>query len=321
MRLLCPFCQKPITVPDSEAGNRVPCPECNEHFIAPLLSTPSPSEIYSPQRQSAASSSTPVPETYASSQPYDHADAAETRLRQQPPPSPESELSDYRKIVSIPFKHDVMRWIAPAAMTLVFFLTMLPWDGMYLAGNSAYTQNAWQCAFGSVSYDPVAEQLMQFSAELDKRVHASLWLVPYLMLLFPALVLAWAGPIVEVSKTKLPPGLEPYWKFQPLILAGALGVMFLFLLAQCISGFGIQQGVDQYVEEMYKERRGYAKTPEQNQTLEMEIDSKRGSLRVKTTPWLRLAILFHLVGTLAAVAEYGLAWRGTKPPPRVAAMW
>ena len=323
MRLLCPFCQKPITVPDSEAGKRVPCPECSEHFIAPLLSTPSPSEIYSPARQAGASSSAPVPETYAPSQSYDHSDAVETRIRQElpPSPSPESELSGYRKIFSIPFKHDVMRWIAPAALTLVFFLTMLPWNGIYLAGNAAYTQNAWQCAFGSVSYDSVGEQLMQFNAELDRRVHANLWLVPYLMLLFPALVLAWAGPIVEVAKVKLPPGLEPYWKFQPLILAGVLGVMFLFLLAQCLTGFGIQQGVDQYVEEMFKERRGYAKTPEQIQTLEMEIDSKRGSLRVKTTPWLRLAILFHLVGTLAAASEYGLAWRGTKPPPRVAAMW
>ena len=39
MRLLCPFCQKPISVPDSEAGKRVACPECQEHFIAPLLAT------------------------------------------------------------------------------------------------------------------------------------------------------------------------------------------------------------------------------------------------------------------------------------------
>src|SRR5262245_50127526 len=162
---------------------------------------------------------------------------------------------------------------------------------------------------------------MEFSAELDKRVHANLWLVPYLMLLFPALILAWAGPIVEVAKVKLPPGLEPYWKFQPLILAGVLGVMFLFLLAQWASGFGIQQGVDQYLEDVFKDKRAIAKTPEQIQSLEMEIDTKRGGFRAKTTPWGRLAILFHLVGTLAAAAEYGLFIRGTKPPPRAAAMW
>src|SRR5262245_40904578 len=110
MRLLCPFCQKPITVPDSEAGKRVPCPECNEHFIAPLLSTPSPSEIYSPARQAGTYPNAPAPETYVTPPPYEHAETAEPRERREPAPSPESQLADYRKIVSVPFKHDVIRW-------------------------------------------------------------------------------------------------------------------------------------------------------------------------------------------------------------------
>ena len=36
MDFLCPNCQKAITVPDSEAGKAVNCPECNQQFAAPL---------------------------------------------------------------------------------------------------------------------------------------------------------------------------------------------------------------------------------------------------------------------------------------------
>ena len=48
---------------------------------------------------------------------------------------------------------------------------------------------------------------------------------------------------------------------------------------------------------------------------------KKGEYHVKTTTWLRLALLMHLLATAAVLAEAGLVLRGTKPPPRLAAMW
>ena len=37
MRLICPNCQKPVTVPDSDAGKSTKCPECGQSFPAPEL--------------------------------------------------------------------------------------------------------------------------------------------------------------------------------------------------------------------------------------------------------------------------------------------
>jgi hypothetical protein len=318
MRLLCPFCQKPITVPDSEAGKTVNCPECREQFAAPQLFTPAPTAYEQPQRPAWAPTTPPVPETYVSREP-----AAEPTEIRTPPglPSRGLNLSDFRKVVSVPLKPEVVRWITPAAVTLVFFLTFVPWNGLYPGGYPAYTQSAWQCLFGAFSHDPAAEQVMQFSTELEKHTHSNLWLLLYLFLLFPALVLAVAGPIIELGRMKLPPAIEPYWKYRPLALGGVLLFMFLLLLLQCATGFGLQRAVDEYAEEKYATQTAAAKTPEQKQTVEMMIDGEKGSKRVKTTSWLRLAIFFHLIAILAAAAEAGLALRGHKPPPRVAAMW
>ena len=318
MRLLCPYCQKPITVADSEAGKTVNCPECREQFAAPQLFTPPPTPYEAPGRPGWAPSPPPMPETHREAperpEPMESRDLPEL-------PTPDRELSGYRKIRSVPMKPEVIRWIPPAAMTLVFLLTLFPWDGLFPGGNSAYTQNAWQCLFGSVSYDPVAERLMGFQSKLEERVHSNLWLLPYLFLLVPALVLAWAGPIVEVAKIKIPPNIEPYWKYRSAALAALLFFMFLLLLLQCATGFGIQRGVEQYIDDQFTLEKASAKTPEEIQTLEMKMDGIRGSMRVRTTTALRLAIFFHLIAALAALGELGLALRGDKSPPRVAAMW
>jgi len=318
MRLLCPYCQKPITVADSEAGKTVNCPECREQFAAPQLFTPPPTPYEAPGRPAWAPSPPPMPETHR--EPADRPEPMESRDLPELP-TPDRELSGYRKMYSIPMRADVIRWIPPGAMTLVFLLTLFPWNGMYPGGTSAYTQSAWQCLFGAFSSDPVAERLMQFTPILEERVHSNLWLLPYLLLLIPALALAWAGPIVEVLKVKLPPNIEPYWKYRSAALGALLFFMFLLLLAQCLTGFGIQKAVEQYIDEQVTLEKASAKTPEEIQTLEMKMDGKRGSMRVRTTTALRLAIFLHLIAALAALGELGLALRGDKPPPRVAAMW
>jgi hypothetical protein len=157
--------------------------------------------------------------------------------------------------------------------------------------------------------------------DLQERVHSSLWILPYLLLLFPALAIAWAGPDVELAKVKLPPADEPYWRYRPAALAGLLLLMFLFLLAQTATGFGIQKAIDRKVEDTYSTEKLAATTPEKEQAWQMKVDMAKGGYRARTTPWQRLAVLFHLVATLAAAGEAGLALRGTKPPPRVAALW
>jgi hypothetical protein len=312
MRLLCPFCQKAITVPDSEAGKAVNCPECGQQFAAPQLYTPAPSAGTGAK---PAGSPPPVPETYVTDRPADV-----THLPGQA--RVDQELAGYERIASAPLERRWVRWVPPAALTLVFVLTFFSWDGMYPGGYPAYTQNAWQCLFGSVSNDPVAEEEFKQKEDLDSRVHSNWWLVFFFLFLFLALVVAWAGPVVELAKINLPDEVQKAWKFRPVILAALTLAAFMFLLAQWASGFGLQRAVYEGIESKFAPMKAAAKTPEAEQRYEMNVAMAKAGSVVKTTPWLRLAVLILLVGAAAAVAEVGLMLRAAhKPPPQAALMW
>jgi hypothetical protein len=312
MRLLCPFCQKPITVNDSEAGKAVNCPECGQQFAAPQMFTPSPPTHYGDR----AGAQPVVPETHV---PDSNDRIAPTDLPDFP--LPDQQLSGYRKTISLPFDARVVGLVPAVAVFLVFLLTFFSWNGLYPGGYPAYTQSAWQSLAGGLSFDEVAEAELRLKDTLEQKVKTNWWLIPYLLLLFPALVLAAAGPVVDLAKIKLPPAIEPYWQYRPAALAALLTVMFLFLLAQWASGFGLQQAIHEKVESDLAVAKEQANTPEKRQVYEMKVAMEAGKYHPKSTNWVRLAAIFHLIATAAAAAELGLALRGKKPPPRVAAMW
>ncbi|HEX3148951.1 MAG TPA: hypothetical protein VHR66_12790 [Gemmataceae bacterium] len=324
MRLLCPFCQKPITIADSEAGNYVPCPECQKQFAAPQLYTPAPAPLpeLAPTRIAPAEpppltppTPAPVPETYFKETPT----TSTTDLPHLPPP--DREMSGYEHMASVPLDPRVIRIIPAAAIFLALILTVFPWNGLYPAGYSAYTQSAWGCLFAGLSYDDVSEDQMKMKDDLKKDLHSSWFLLPYLVLLFPTLLLAVAGPVVDLAKIKLPPSIEKLWQFRPALLGVLTILTLLFLLAQWARGFGLQRAIDDKITEEFKEKMAQANTPEKIQSVEMLADKLKGQFHVKSTPWLRLAVLMHLLAAGAVVTEAGLMLRGKKKPPRVGVMW
>jgi hypothetical protein len=313
MRLLCPFCQKAITVPDSEAGKAVNCPECNQQFAAPQLYTPAPS--FEPPAPTP-----PVPETYLGTTPPDRTTQLEPPDLPRLPPV-DRELSGYDRMVSVPLEPKVIRCIPPVALFLAFILTFFAWNGLYPAGYAAYTQNAWQGVLGWVSRDAVADYEMKIGDDLENRVRTSWWLVPYVLFLFPTLVLAVVGPVVDLAKIKVPESIQRVWQFRPLALGILTIVTLLFLLAQWASGFGLQNAVYTKIEDDFAERKAQVKTPEQRQVWEMNVAAVKGAYNVRLTPWVRLSMLLHVLAALAVVAEAGLMLRGNKPPPRLGVMW
>jgi hypothetical protein len=328
MRLLCPFCQKAITVPDTEAGKAVNCPECGQQFAAPQLYTPAPAPLSElpPLPSEKRDGYSPVPETYVGKGEPTH----RVDLDLPDVPAPDRELSGYSHIASLPLEPHVLRWIPAAALFLTFVLTVFPWNGCFPAGYSAFTQNAWGAATGVMSHDDVAYEELRVGDSktgdkvgdvLDKRLHMNLWLFPYLLLIFPTLLLAVAGPVVDMGKVKLPPEVQRYWQYRPVVLGVLATLLLLLLLAQWASGFGLQRAVNEWAEAEFAESKATATTPEKLQVWEMQVAMLKGKFHVKTTPWLRLAVLFHLLAAAAVLAEAGLMMRGTKPPPRVAAMW
>jgi hypothetical protein len=312
MRLLCPFCQKAITVPDTEAGKAVHCPECGEQFAAPQLYSMAPAPAAESRPAPTADRSAPqdpVPETYVSPPDLPHV------------PAVDRELSGYGRVRSIPLDPRVIRWIPAGALFLAFVLTLLPWNGLFPGGHPAYTQSAWGGLTGSLSYDDVAEDELKLRDDLRNRLHTSWFLFPYLFLLLPTLALAVAGPVVDLAKIKLPAGLEQAWHFRPALLGVLCVVTLVFLLAQWASGFGLQRAVNDKIEADYADTKAAANTPEKLQRWEMRVSAAKGGYHVRTTPWLRLTVLLHLLAAAAVATEAGLMLRGKKPPPRLAAMW
>lgn len=328
MRLLCPFCQKAITVPDSEAGKAVNCPECGQQFAAPQLYAPPPSPLSElaplppDKRVGQPPVLPPVPETYV----HDRDGTDTPGLDLPRVPAPDREMSGYDHVRSVPLDPRVLRWIPAGALFLAFVLTFFPWDGLFPAGYSAFTQTPWGAAVAGMSRDPVADDALRVGEAklgdiLDKKLHMNFWMFPYLLLLLPTLALAIAGPVVDIAKVKVPPSLEPLWRYRPLVLGILATLLLLFLLAQWAGGFGLQRAVNDWIESEYADTKAAANTPEKLQRWEMQVAMKKGEYHVKTTPWLRLTLLLHLLAAGAVLAEAGLMLRGTEPPPRLAAMW
>jgi hypothetical protein len=318
MRLLCPFCQKAIAVPDTEAGKAVDCPECGERFAAPQLYTPAPAPLAAPTPPAPEKPATPpaVPETYV------HEGPTEPKPAELPEvPKPDRELSGFAHMASFPIDPRIVRWIPAGALFLALVLTIFPWDGLYPGGYGAYTQTGWGAAFAGMSKDDVADDELRLSDELDRRLKTNWWLIPYLLLLLPTLVLAVAGPVVDLARWKLPPQVESIWQFRPVLLAVLAIVTLLFLMAQWASGLGLQTAVNGMIEDQYKDARAAANTPEKVQRVDMRAAMKKGEYHVRTTPWLRLSVLLHLLAAAAVAGEAGLMLRGKKPPPRVGVMW
>ncbi|HVK14952.1 MAG TPA: hypothetical protein VM597_39805 [Gemmataceae bacterium] len=319
MRLLCPHCQESLTVPDSEGGKTVHCTYCGKPFSAPLpYEASSPALAAEPLPPASPKADTvPAPFAPKSGQMPSLADGWDTPA----PPRPAPELAGYANVRSVPLDPAVVRWIAPVALFVAFVLTFFSWNGLFPGGHAAYTQSAWGCLTGGFYADPVAEEDLKLTEELGKRTPSNLWLLPYLMLVIPTLVLAWAGPVVGMMNLKLPAPVENLWQYRPAALGGLAIVLLLFLSAQWASGFGLQRAIKEKAEVVVADERAAANTPEKVQKVEMKEAMHRAQFSARTTVWLRLAFLMHLLAALAVVAETGLTLRGNKPAPRLAAMW
>ena len=125
----------------------------------------------------------------------------------------------------------------------------------------------------------------------------------------------------HTAKVKLPANVEQLWHFRPALLGVLCVVTLLFLMAQWASGFGLQRAIQSKIEADFAESKAAANTPEKLQRWEMRVDAAKGYYHVRTTAWLRLAVLLHLLAAASVAIEAGLTFRGNKPLPRLAAMW
>jgi hypothetical protein len=351
MNLLCPHCQKMVTVPDQNAGQSMNCPDCGKAFQVPVLprapaqqSVPSelPADIpLSPLPPSPQLQTAPMPEneggaTYnvivepprpsTSPPPSRREQVASSasgkpsaqQLGTPPPPPP----ADYQKHHVFQLRPNILPWVTAVSLGLIFLLWFFPWVGAYPGGYAVYTQNAFQIMVGTHSTDPVGEKVLKEEEGLRENVSAKLLL---LLLYFPAalvaLALAVAGLVFGTDQSRLLPALQQIWPYR-LAISGALAALALFLLfLHAWLGFGLEDAAAKVADAKLAQKRSAATTPEENKKVEIERGRILGEFELERTFWYRLAFLCHLVAIIAVGLQIWLERRPGQPLPQLQVQW
>src|SRR5579859_3036070 len=103
MNLLCPNCQKMLTVPDQYSGQTMKCPQCTGTFTVPGAPMP-------------GFESAPVTSRFPSPGPGFAPDNAAT-----------SPAAGHQHAFSMSLRLGYLNFLAPVALVVVFILMFLPW--------------------------------------------------------------------------------------------------------------------------------------------------------------------------------------------------
>lgn len=325
MNLLCPNCQKMLTVPDEFAGQMMKCPLCSGTFTVPGLpgaappsspSTGPETDVYSIRHEPSPPSS-PPPLSF--SPPPPPPPLPETATTLTPAPKPSLTHTDYQHSLSGALNPHVLPWIAPLCLLLVFFLQFVDWDGIYPGGVPAVTGNAWYAAFGTYTVDGDLKNLVHFGEDDKLKPGVSILTIFYLILFFPALLVTIASVVLPMLQIKLPAQVERLMPWRWGIVAAANLLVFLFLALQLLLGFSLDSRYRDWVDKETKSTESNPTTQEKK-----TADARRGELleRLRHTFWLRLVVLLHLIAIISSALMFWIDRRGViRPLPKWELKW
>jgi len=292
MNILCPNCQKMLSIADQYAGQLMKCPLCTDNFTAPLLSAQMGVGAGAAKFASASSSG----ETTASGPPatgtediFKFAGAPAPNAAVPPvandtgagkaassdaasPPSPEIVAGPalpvgYLHTRTIWISPRVVPWIAPAALLLVFILSLFTWVRFYDGKGVPQAPSAWGLAFGE---------------------NSNLFLSFYLLFFLASFAVATAAVVLPRLELDLPPTVQQFMPYRSGIVAGLVSLAFFFLVLQVVTG--------------------------------LNQESLSNGLLVRTN-WFRFAATFHLVAMVTATLDFWLFLRKSRPLPRIDISW
>lgn len=211
------------------------------------------------------------------------------------PPPPLTPGTDHS--VSLTLNPQIVPWIAPGALALVFVLMFFTWVGHYtLSSPDAVTQTGWGTGFGGA-----------FTA---------LGLLHNLLFVL-TLALALAVVLIPRLQIKLPAALDPIWPHRWLILGGTVLLLFVLLGLQMTLGFGLDSAAEKQTEAAKNEEAKV--TPTQPVIRSAEVRFARQT--VYRTAAAHLALLLELVAAIGVGITYWLEQRGNRPLPRFVLTW
>ena len=310
LKLFCPHCLKPVSVPEDSAGKDAPCPECGKAFPVPsrynpIVSTSPPPIVPPPPLPSpveaVASPTPPAP------------------LPQITTPALPTGYTHSRGFTISPC---VVAWIPAVALTAILLLTLTPWVGVYPGGTAVYTQGAWRSITGRPTRNFQNEDLMlkelPAPSVYDRTVSDWLIMLPYIVALLLAIVLAWAERLEKSgASTRLPKLLPALWPFRHLVIAGLVGAALLLLSLEATRGFGLERAMHAAVTDKFDTQRKDAKTPGEHHRIDYLEGKELAGFGLERTGWFCLVLSLHVLAVLAMLGRVGLERRGNKPPPRI----
>lgn len=346
MNLLCPNCQKMLTVPEQYAGQLMKCPLCAGTFTVPALpsmslSEPAPQPPPPPAPPSFPEQntygvkhepvSTPLPPAPLPSVPLTPAPLLSTPAPSKPEPPPSlprpSAPAGSARTEGITFSPRVLQWVPPVCVVLIFILQFFTWLQIAPGGVWAFRQGAWSAAFASGETNGNLKENTFYGVFTGKTtnektplfdetaVSASILTVFYVLLFLPTMIITVGVIVLAFMKVPpLPPFVQQLLPYRWGIVTVLNLLVFFFLLLQLILGFDLESAWAKKVNDGVS----VLKSGETREILENE--AKRGILfgYADRTIWLRLVVVLHLLTILAAGMVYWLGRRGEhRPLPRI----
>ena len=346
-KLLCPKCLKTITLPDDFSGGDVTCPMCHHSFPAPARYNPTvlvdasvpaspPITQTGPLATAVAGGSnslnplasatrSPEPTMLSSEIPSTRPPLPPGLMPPVPPvgtsPSTPSApmASGYTKSHGFVISPRGVAWLPAILLTITFVCTFFPWVGTYLGTSAVDTQGPWKALFGAINRDYAMERFMQTPAGWLDKVDSN-WelLLPCLLALIVAVVLAWADRTGHTLDSRIPPALTKLWMWRIPLIGFFAFLSFGLMIIQVAHGFGLERAMRKVVTEQFsKQREEAAGSQDKLGRLEYDEQQEYKKFNLEHTLWPYLAIACNLLAVLALLCRAALDSRGSKPPPQI----
>jgi hypothetical protein len=237
-----------------------------------------------------------------------------------PPLAPPNLLpAGYTRSRGITISPAVVAWIPAVSLALILLLTLTSWVGVYSGEeHPVYTQGAWRAISG---YPKQSIQLEEFLLKdlpppsiYDRTRSDWVIMVPYLLALILALVLAWAERINSRGVQARIPSL---WPYRHAIIAGFAGAALILLTVEATRGFGLERALDSAVADKFEAERKNADTPGEQKKVDFHQRQELAKYDLERTGWFDLVLCLHVLAMLALLARVGLERHGNRPPPRI----
>ncbi len=338
MRLICPHCMSGVVVSDDAAGTEATCPKCGKSFPTParyaaaVVPDAGESSSAPPAPPPPTPSPTPAPTVPPPSAPPGYVSPPPPPATSQrpsdgflPPPATVSAPAGYTKSIGFTLSPRVIAWLPVVFLTLTFALTMSPWVSVDIAG-TLYSQGPWGAMFRKHNPNRALERLVPPETIVPDEKLPGDWLLmlPYLLLLILAMVLAWADRLLQsVDPQKFPPPVAKIWPSRHLIIAGLSVAAVVLVFVQSMKGFGLERAVRQVVREnptLVDERKAAEASEAKEARLrvvEYKEELELAKFNLSRTIWMHLAVLCNALAAFAVLGYITLEKRGDKPPPKV----